>query len=335
MRLGHSASRANAGIKWRTTMREDGNNGATIFDTQDFPSDDKGFERFRAAVENSPVPWALERTRTSPFNARVVNVDLGHALLRRVRASGHVGTRCRKAVSRSRLHGVLVVYLLDGNIAVAQGGHESIAQAGDLVLIDTAQPATASNEICESHESINLFIPGGRPPAAPGGQLVFPRADLNEPLTECLSFLANNLATSSKAESSAVYDACVALLPLAARPRADVARRSASANDLMRRILAFVDHNLPRPDLSPPLVAGIFGISDRYVHRLFARAGTTFGTYVANQRLIQIHRALASPDHKSTSPGDLALQWGFRDVSAFNRAFQARYGSPPRHFRRH
>ncbi len=90
-----------------------------------------------------------------------------------------------------------MVYLLDGTLAVAQGGHDSIAQAGDLVLIDTAQPAVASNEMCESHESINLFIPDGRSPAAPGGQLVLPRAGLNEPLTECLSFLASNIATSS------------------------------------------------------------------------------------------------------------------------------------------
>jgi AraC-like DNA-binding protein len=55
---------------------------------------------------------------------------------------------------------------------------------------------------------------------------------------------------------------------------------SSRDNLLLRELQDFVDRHISDPDLSPGKAAEHFGISIRYVHKLFACTGTTFNAYV-------------------------------------------------------
>jgi AraC-like DNA-binding protein len=53
---------------------------------------------------------------------------------------------------------------------------------------------------------------------------------------------------------------------------------------LLRTMLRFIDEHIEDPHLAPGRVANEFHISKRYVHKVFAAAGMTFGTYVPVRR---------------------------------------------------
>ena len=81
-------------------------------------------------------------------------------------------------------------------------------------------------------------------------------------------------------------------------------------------------------------VAATLGISVRYLHQIFAGAGTTFSSHVASQRLERARSALMSRRFGRTTMTDLAQELGFYDSSHFNRAFKRQYGLTPTAYRK-
>jgi AraC-like DNA-binding protein len=62
---------------------------------------------------------------------------------------------------------------------------------------------------------------------------------------------------------------------------------------------------------------------------LFEEEGTTFTEFVLEERLGYARRLLASPRSAGRKIIDIAFTCGFGDVSYFNRAFRARFGTTP------
>jgi AraC-like DNA-binding protein len=102
---------------------------------------------------------------------------------------------------------------------------------------------------------------------------------------------------------------------------------------LLRGILSHIDQNIANAELSPNRVADQFGISVRYVHKLFIGCGVTFCSYTTARRLDYICKDLVSPACRQQPISLVAFRWGFNDLSSFNRAFKSRYGCTPSQFR--
>jgi AraC-like DNA-binding protein len=101
--------------------------------------------------------------------------------------------------------------------------------------------------------------------------------------------------------------------------------------DLM---LAYLRANLANPLLSPTMLARHMHVSVRTVHNRFGEAGTTFGRWVMENRLVACHRALSDPLYDGISVSQIMFNWGFNDLSHFTKAFRARFDIPPGHLRR-
>jgi AraC family transcriptional activator of tynA and feaB len=86
--------------------------------------------------------------------------------------------------------------------------------------------------------------------------------------------------------------------------------------------------------LSPQRLARHMRVSVRTVHNRFEEAGTTFGRWVLEHRLLACHKALGDPHHDRFSVSQIAFSWGFNDLSHFTKAFRARFDVPPGHLRR-
>jgi AraC family transcriptional regulator, positive regulator of tynA and feaB len=80
-------------------------------------------------------------------------------------------------------------------------------------------------------------------------------------------------------------------------------------------------------------VAGDVGISNRYVHALMARSGTTFSDHVMARRLDAIAADLRRPASAARDIGSIAFDWGFADLSHFSRRFKERFGMRARDWR--
>jgi AraC-like DNA-binding protein len=75
------------------------------------------------------------------------------------------------------------------------------------------------------------------------------------------------------------------------------------------------------------VIAAAQHVAPRTLNRLFAREGTTPIRWLWQQRLAGAYQALAERRFKHVT--DVALSFGFSDVSHFSRAFKAAFGRSP------
>lgn len=82
-------------------------------------------------------------------------------------------------------------------------------------------------------------------------------------------------------------------------------------------------------DLSVRVIAKRHGVSVRYVQKIFEESGSTFTSYLTEQRLAAAHKALRRGAAGRVPIGTIANSCGFADVSHFNRVFRQRFGCAP------
>lgn len=308
-----------------------------VWDTRDDPCPDP-FECFREGTRTSGFPWLQELNEERQFAARVERIEFEDGLIAQVESRPHVAVRSSRDVSHSSKEGRLVLYMLAGELSVEQGEQARIAKPGDLIVFDTTRPCKMFTEpMTPGQLSIALhhFGPVEEGPRS-HTNLVLTRDSLAAPLATCFRFLAQNIRVASPSELHAVFDACVSLLPLATGCNTGAARDARGGSPgarLLREILDFVNRHISWAELSPPLVARKFGISDRYLHKLFAASGMTFGSYVLGKRLDAVAGELISPKGRNLPITKLAYDWGFGDISTLNRAFRKRFGCSPSAYR--
>jgi AraC family transcriptional regulator, positive regulator of tynA and feaB len=312
-----------------------------IWDTRDDFFHDP-FDRFREATRTANFPWSQELNDDQEFIARVERIDFEEGVVAQVRSRPHIAVRNNREVGRSAQEGYLVLYMLGGQLNVEQGGRSDAAKQGDLIIFDTARPCKMfTDPMTAGSESVALFAAKhcfdaleGEP--GPLSSLVLKRDRLAVPLVNCLSFLSQNIRVGSPGELNAIFNACVSLLSVAGGCNAAAQSDDGDAlqsRRLLREILDFVNRNIAFGDLSPPFVASKFGISNRYLHRLFADSGVTFGSHVLAQRLELVAGDLISSKGRNVPIASLAYDWGFGDISTFNKAFRKRFGCSPRTYR--
>jgi AraC-like DNA-binding protein len=97
----------------------------------------------------------------------------------------------------------------------------------------------------------------------------------------------------------------------------------------LKAIQAHICENIAMCGLSVQSVAAHYRLSPRYIHMLFEGEGTTFSTFVREQRLLQARFMLGSPRYSEHSISSIAFAAGFGDLSHFNRSFRSRFGASP------
>jgi AraC-like DNA-binding protein len=98
------------------------------------------------------------------------------------------------------------------------------------------------------------------------------------------------------------------------------------------RIQAFIREHLRDRSLGPATIASAFGVSTRHVHALFEEEPMTVARLIRHERVHACRRALEAGPHDA-SLTDLALSWGFYDLSHMTRSFREEFGMTPRDVR--
>jgi AraC family transcriptional activator of tynA and feaB len=96
----------------------------------------------------------------------------------------------------------------------------------------------------------------------------------------------------------------------------------------------FIQRSLEDEQLGAEKLSMIFGVSTRYVHKLFSATGQTVSEYVCELRIARSCQMLAQPELARKTIAELALQIGFRDISYFNRRFKQAVGETPSDYRK-
>ena len=110
------------------------------------------------------------------------------------------------------------------------------------------------------------------------------------------------------------------------------AARGTTRVALLNTILRFIDANFREPALSVESACRRFGVSGRYLHRLFETADLRFGEYLRTRRLEASASELGRFPERPISA--IAYSCGFSDISHFNHCFRKQFGVSPRDYRR-
>lgn len=226
---------------------------------------------------------------------------------------------------------------LVGSSTVRQGGEERINKPGDFDVVDGTQPGELA--FATEFRRVTISIPHHllRPrlvdPGRAGGLVVHSKEGVGALASAYLrAFVYNKLAEPVVGTAS---DILLDLLALAINTTMGAAHTAPpSVREALRnKVRRDVEENLADPLLSPASVAARCRMSTRYLHSLFSETGTSFMRWVWSRRLECSWKELANPERGSRSIADVALDWGFKDLSHFSRSFKEKYGMTPREWR--
>lgn len=114
----------------------------------------------------------------------------------------------------------------------------------------------------------------------------------------------------------------------------DTQMLSARDRDRYAQMRQWVRENYADSEISVTALASCFGMSTRYVHRVFLKAGAgeTFLDAVRSDRLEAAARWLRTSTRAPVSVAEIASGCGFSDPGYFGRMFRRKYGSSPTEF---
>jgi AraC-like DNA-binding protein len=121
----------------------------------------------------------------------------------------------------------------------------------------------------------------------------------------------------------------IALAIGATRDGAEVARGRGLRAARLAAIKLEIGRSLGRSNLSIAALALRYGVTPRYIQKLFASEGTTFTEHVIERRLLEARGMLGDPRLADRTIGDIALKVGFGDLPYFTRSFRRRFGMTP------
>lgn len=223
---------------------------------------------------------------------------------------------------------------LRGSYFLEQDGRDVSLRPGDMTIYDAAQ----AHRIRCPEAFAKLIVS-------------FPRAMLRDRLADADNFTARRiggdcgvgaLAASSMrafaAQAGVLSDQafltasqhCADLIALALTETAGARAVEPGRAATLRRVQRFVDSRLRDPELCVAAIARDVGLSPRYVNALFAGQNLSPMRYVWARRLDSCRADLLSPKLAEAPIGQIALSWGFNDLSHFSRTFKARFGVSPR-----
>lgn len=258
-----------------------------------------------------------------------------------IAATAQSMTRTRRLVDDAEGHYLLLGMQVQGAGGITQGEHRTRLDPGDCVVLESRRGFEL-----DFTEAFNLWVfafpqrlvrLSEQEQRRLAARRVDGRTGLAGVSRRALLDLARNADELSRSRSAGAgalalaNDLLVALLsePLAgSRQLAGSLRRT-----LPLRIKDHIDRNLADPGLDPVQVATAFGISTRYLHKLFEPERETVAHYIRDLRLERVRLRLLDSRFADRPISALAFDAGFGDLSGFNRAFKAKYGVSPRELR--
>ncbi len=191
---------AQRGVAYRAEV---GNSELKIWDTQ-YCSPSKAFMHFREGVCSTFMPWSPEhkvRPGLRSTNRRPrIREWFG-------RSRGHDARCCiyepKQNIAASPLDGIYANYVVSGELLVEQAGRTTVARRGDLVCYHTALPVTLTEKGDRHYEDVAFLFPRNCFPlndeaAGRFRNIVLSQNRMIAPLSSCLNYLAENMATESK-----------------------------------------------------------------------------------------------------------------------------------------
>ena len=274
----------------------------------------------------------------SGFDGHIAASRAGDVILTRLEANRHRVLRTPRMARGSEADYLKIVAPWQGCAAVEQRGRTATVRSGGWAIYDTTREYRVDNPERSDHLIVMV----------PKAQLVMPGLPLDALMARRvggeggIARVALDTMRSSYQELPAMSDAAargvgesiiqlvrLSLMELAGQHTA-VTQREAF-RDRIRRLVA---GRLRDPTLSPSGIAQALHCSKRHLHNAFAGGDETLAGFIQSQRLAACMRELQDATQAARPITDIALSWGFGNLSHFSRVFREHNGCSPSEFRR-
>jgi AraC-like DNA-binding protein len=262
--------------------------------------------------------------------------DLGDLVVGEIDASGQAMTRTQRLIDTADEQYFLLAMQTRGMGRVAVDDQRTLLHAGGCVVLESHRPFElhfdSSFDLCVFGFPRDLVGVGERDRRRLAAREVDCRMGLAGVASRALLDLARHGedldAVSPGRALSLANDLVVSLLTEHVSQSGEL--RGAQQRTLPMRLKHYIDQSLSDPCLGPAQVAAEFGISTRYLHKLFETEEVTVAAYIRDRRLERCRLQLLDPRFAAQSIATVAFGCGFGDLSGFNRLFKAKYGMSPR-----
>lgn len=287
-------------------------------------------------VSEMLVACDIRPASSDGFEATMTRRAFGAVTFQEVRSAGSHILRSREQIRRDRKDGYFIVQQRTGSVAVEQHGRTALIGPGDCILLSGKSPYSIRTDEHFTGLSMSVspqLIQGWLPdPELMTARLIEGQLGWGRALSATLSNFLEGSAEDLVLPPSIVIDQILAQLAIALGPESSSTTRHQGS--LFRRLGETLADRYREPDFDPTQLADAHGLSKRYVHLLFAKAGTTFGKELAKIRLENAKRLLEDRRFNCVDIMEIALRCGFRDSSGFSKRFRGQYGHPPSAYRR-
>jgi AraC-like DNA-binding protein len=291
------------------------------------------WQAFRAAhahLHTPSLPAPLEEARFT-FSSRTYATPRG--ILMRCQGTAVIMTRGPALIA----HGadqLLILLQTEGSVDAEYAGRRARREAGDVEIVDYARP---HHSVATDYGNLMIVLARESAPAAllalePHG-LILPRrggaarligAAMQEFYTQ-----ADHLTVS---EAEAAIEGIVALTTACARARL-AGDEADHVKSRKKAALDYIDAHLGNPQLGPDEIADAAHLSRASLYRRLAAEGG-IRAVLLKRRLDEAVRLMLADEKDEHSLKEIVKCCGFSGTSQFSRAFRARFGVPPRQYRR-
>jgi AraC-like DNA-binding protein len=292
---------------------------------------------WRDLIRENFVSLDIRADRRDGFAGSVRSSGVGHLRVASVVSRGQVCHRTPGLARRDDAAFLQVGLLAAGAATIVQDGREAVLGPGDFALYETDRPFRWN--LGGEWELLVLTWPraGVALDDAVSQQLTARALGGRDGLGAIVARMLRDVVVAPPELSAAggvrLADELAELVTTVAAERVPPPAPARAADDLLRRIDAWIVEHLADPDLGPATVAAAHFVSTRHLHRLFADRGGTVAQQIQRARLERCRRELGDPRCADRSITEVSRRWGFADLPTFSRAFRAAYGTSPREWR--
>ena len=227
------------------------------------------------------------------------------------------------------------VLMLSGKQRMQQDNRQIEMQVGDFAIYDGARPHRLdfNNDWSElvlsiPRPTLNRLVPSMHNLTS---RKLASDSSSGEVLRNFLQSVAINLPSLSEKELAALSFHALNMIGTTLTLDHQLDESSMGSREVaLLRAKMLIDANLGDPCLDTTRIVRRLGISARYLNRLFNSEQTSLMRYVWNLRLDRCRDELMQLGPRPHRILDIALRWGFSDMSHFSRAFKLRFGISPR-----
>lgn len=270
------------------------------------------------------------------FDGHLCASRAGDVILTRLEANRHRVLRSPRMARTSEIAYLKIVAPWRGSAEVRQLGREAAARAGGWVIYDT----TGSYEIDSPEQAEHLIVMVPKDEVAQRGLrldgLMARRlggSGISRVALETMRNTYLELPHMSEAAAQGAGELIKQLVQLSLQELAGQETGATQREAMRDRIRMYVSQHLRNPALSVDGIARALNCSRRHLYNAFAGEGESIASLILHMRLQACIRELQQAEQLARPITDIAMSWGFGNLSHFSRSFRDYTGTSPSEFR--